>query len=118
MEVKDPALLWNTFKRNFIDDYLYEVEVVDDEMSEEEAIAAAYYDLEERLIKSNINITSFNIPAPSLSRRPVTHAYDTTFCFAEGNRLYGTLNSQQKIAVDTIEFAAENSGRHHCWCSQ
>ena len=64
MEVKDPALLWNTFKRNFIDDYLHEG------MSEEEAIAAAYYDLEERLIKSNINIASFNIPTPSLGRRP------------------------------------------------
>ncbi|CAJ0590320.1 unnamed protein product [Cylicocyclus nassatus] len=96
MKVKDPALLWNTFKRNFIDDYLHEG------MSEEEAIAAAYYDLEEGNIKSNINIASFNIPTPSLSRRPTTHAYDTAFCSTEGNRLYGTLNSQQKAALDTI----------------
>ncbi|GMT03439.1 hypothetical protein PENTCL1PPCAC_25613, partial [Pristionchus entomophagus] len=95
-EVHDPLALWDAFKRGLSEDYRHHGE------GDEEAEALAYFDIADRLLYSGTYFADF-VPAPAIRPPPIDlDVLDPVQCLREGDRLYSTLNPQQKEAVDAI----------------
>ncbi|GMS98625.1 hypothetical protein PENTCL1PPCAC_20800, partial [Pristionchus entomophagus] len=95
-EVNDPPALWEAVKRDLSEDYRHRG------VGDEEAEALAYFDIADRLHRLGKSFSDF-VPEPSIRPPPIDlNIVDPVECAREGDRLYSTLNPQQKEAADTI----------------
>ena len=122
-EMTDPLTVWEAVKEDLAEDFRHRHGV-----SEEEAEALAYYDIEERLLRydgeragkrntatvtlsicrNNLRMADFNIPAPRVVLPQIDVVlHDPDLCRVAGDNLYLTLNAQQKEACDVILSAAD-----------
>ncbi|RCN51900.1 hypothetical protein ANCCAN_01988 [Ancylostoma caninum] len=107
-EVVDAQDLWNEFAAAMADDYIHRG------LGEEEAIAVAYYDVADRMLLLGRDLTQ--IVTPPANQRPVVPDAPVNYEHhqSEGERLYETLNTNQKSAADDI-LAALNREQQRCF---
>ncbi|EPB69310.1 hypothetical protein ANCCEY_11605 [Ancylostoma ceylanicum] len=107
-EVVDAQELWEEFSTSMTDDYLYRG------MNEEEALAAAYFEVADRMLTLGRDLRQ--IVAPPVEQRPAVPdvPIDHRQYESEGSRLYASLNANQKRAADDI-IAAMDRDENRCF---
>ncbi|EGT30965.1 hypothetical protein CAEBREN_12265 [Caenorhabditis brenneri] len=117
-EVGDPQMLWDKFKESMSDDFTFQG------FSADEAEAMAYEEIKEKMARysegfSKIipikiifsfskNIKNFIKPPDFNFLAPATVEIDYEMVREEGDKLYDTLNPEQKLAVDKILETLDN----------
>lgn len=95
-EVSDAEALWGMIKTTLAEDFAYHGGALD------EAIALAYFDIDERLRRLGKKMADFVHPPTIVPPpRPII-SYDPDVCRVRGAQKYDTLNEGQKIACDAI----------------